>query len=286
MKFLCFGFCFCVSGVTALAADVVGSDLVKEIVVPRISKLSKAPSVELMGTLPARRALASGKANLALIFVKEGDTEPTAPDGLFLNRYLWANAAAIVVVHKNNPFGQINLEELKGIYAKESRVSFNDWSDFRNGNLAEPISPLVYSPTGSFTQEFFQGFVMEGEDWKSGVRQRVEWSAVLDSLAARFGIIAVMPGLPAGSPGKVLPVSDGREGRPKVAYFPDEMNIYTGDYPLRLPLYLYVRTDKEREMREVMLWLFSDEVAEKLKAQGLYPCPKSIRARLSQRLDR
>jgi phosphate transport system substrate-binding protein len=286
MYFLRLGICLCFCGISALAADVVGSDLVNEIVVPGISKISKAPTVELMGTLPARRALASGKASMALIFVKEGDTEPTAPDGFFLNRYLWANSAAVVVVHRNNPFAQINLEELKGIFAKESRVPFNDWSDFRNGNLAEPISPLIYSPVGSFTQEYFQGFVLGGEDWKAGVRQRVDWPAVLDSLAARFGIIAVMPGLPAGSPGKVLPVSDGREGRPKVAYLPDEMNIYTGDYPLRLPLYLYVRTDKERELREVMLWLFSDEVADKLRAQGLYPCPKAIRARLSQRLDR
>lgn len=286
MKLLRLVVCFGLGSATAFAADVVGSDLVKDIVVPGMSKLSKAPTVEMMGTLPARRALASGKASLALIFVKEGDTEPTAPDGSFLNRYLWANAAAVVVVHKNNPFAQISLEELKGIYAKESRVTFNDWSDFRNGNLAEPISPLIYSPQGSFTQDFFQGFVLGGEEWKAGVRQRLESSAVLDSLAARFGIIAVMPGLTSGSPGKVLPVADGREGRPKVAYLPDEMNIYTGDYPLCLPLYLYVRTDKERELKEVMLWLFSDEVANQLTAQGLYPCPKTIRVRLSQRLDR
>ena len=86
--------------------------------------------------------------------------------------------------------------------------------------------------------------------------------------------------------GRVMAIADGRPGRPSVAYLPNEMNIYNGDYPLRLPLYIYVRSDKEKELAKILTWLMSDEVAERIKKQGLYPAPKAIRARLSQRLDR
>jgi ABC-type phosphate transport system substrate-binding protein len=80
-------------------------------------------------------------------------------------------------------------------------------------------------------------------------------------------------------------VSDGRPGKSTTAYSPDEMNIYNGDYPLRLPLYLYVRSDKQAAHKDALKWLFSEAAADQIRALGLYPAPKAIRERLAQRLD-
>ena len=93
-----------------------------------------------------------------------------------------------------------------------------------------------------------------------------------------------MPYAPAGV-GKALQVSDGRPGRPASAYSPDEQNIYNGDYPLRLPLWLYFRADRQAELRPALKWVLSDEAAELLRRQGLHPAPRPARDQFVQRLD-
>ena len=268
------------------AADIVGSDIIRDAIEPGLKKHASGSSIELSGTLPGRRALIAGTASAAFLFLKDGEADPAAPSGVFFNRYLIANAAVVAVVHKQSSITQLKLSELKGLFTKESREVYLNWSDLSNGTLSEMVAPIVYAPKGAFTDELFKGFVLDGADYRQGVRQHLEWDTIKENLTARFGVIVIMPSMPADTPGKVLSVADGRPGRPIVAYAPDEMNIYNGDYPLRLPLYLYVRSDREKALNEALNWVLSDEVAQKLKDQGLYPAPKAIRVRLSQRLDR
>lgn len=268
------------------AADFVGSDLISDMVTKGFKKLPEAPSAELTGTLPGRRAIADGRASAALLFVKEGEGDPPAPTGAFFSRYLVANAAAVVIVHKSNAINQIKLSELRGLFIKETREVYLNWNDLSDSMLSEMVAPIVFAPPGAFTNELFKGLVLEGYDYRPGVRQNLEWSTINENLTARFGVVVVAPSMPVGSPGKVVPIADGRPGKSAIAYAPDEMNIYNGDYPLRLPLYLYVRTDQERALRGAVAWILSDEFAKNLKDQGLYPAPKAIRDRLSQRLDR
>ena len=269
-----------------VAADFVGTDIITGVIDAGFKKLPNPPSVELIGSMPGSRAISSGRASAALLFLKEGESEPAAPSGAFFNRYLIASAAAVVVVHKQNPTSQLKLSELKGLFTKDAREVFLSWNDLSNGNMSEMAAPIVYAPPGAFTDELFKGMVLEGADYRQGVRQRLEWTAVTENLLARFGAVAIMPAMPAGTPGKLVPIADGRPGRSAVAYPPDEMNIYNGDYPLRLPLYLYVRSDREKDLRDAITWILSDEAAQMLKEQGLHPAPKAIRERLTQRLDR
>jgi ABC-type phosphate transport system substrate-binding protein len=266
------------------AIEIVGSDILKE-TLKNIDKLPGSPKATFNGTMPARRALLEDRASLGIIFLKETDEDPKAPTGAYLNRYLLANATAVLVVHKENQLTQINLEGLRGIFSKSARYPATNWNDLSGSSRSEIISPIIYSPAGSFIQEFFTGFVLNGDEYKTNVKQRLELITIQENIEARFGVAAIMPADTA-TVGRVMAVSDGRPGRPSVAYLPDEMNIYNGDYPLRLPLYIYVRRDKEKEMSKILSWLLSDEVAERIKKQGLYPAPKSIRARISQRLDR
>ncbi len=268
------------------AADIVGTDLIRGLVTSGIKTMPNPPTVELAGTLPGRRALCAGNASAAFLFLKEGEADPLAPAGVFFNRFLVANAAVVVVVHKQNPVAQLKFSELKGLFAKESREVYLNWGDLSNGTLSEMSAPLVYAPSGAFTDELFKGLVLEGNDYRPGVRQRLEWPTIIENLTARFGVVAIMPSMPAGTPGRLMPIADGRPGRSQVAYPPNEVNIYNGDYPLRLPLYLYVRTDQEKALHDTLVWILSDAFAQGLEAQGLSPAPKAIRGRLTQRLDR
>jgi hypothetical protein len=123
------------------------------------------------------------------------------------------------------------------------------------------------------------------QPFRQEVNMVMDWAPVGQSLATRPATLVLAPALPVGSEGRLLQVADGRPGKATTAYSPDEMNIYNGDYPLRLPLYLYVRTDKQMAHKDALKWLFSEAAAEQIRALGLYPAPKAIRERLAQRLD-
>ncbi len=266
------------------ANEIVGSDILKE-TLKDINKLPGAPKANFNGTMPARRALLEDRASIGILFLRENEEDPKPSKDVFFNRYLLANAAAALIVHKENTLTQVNLEGLRGIFSKSARDPVTTWNDLPGATQSEIVSPIIHSPAGSFVQEFFVGFVLNGDELKTNVKQRMEAITIQENIESRFGIAVIMP---ANTPtaGRVMSIADGRPGRPRVAYVPNEMNIYNGDYPLRLPLYIYVKSTKEKEMSKVLTWLMSDEVAERIKKQGLYPAPKPIRDRLSQRLDR
>lgn len=266
------------------AIEIAGSDILKE-TLQDIEKLPGAPKASFNGTMPARRALLEDRASIGILFLKENEEDPKPAKGNLFNRYLLANAAAALIVHKENQLTQINLEGLKGIFSKSARYPATNWNDLPGASQSEIISPIIYSPTDSFVQEFFMGLVMNGDEFRTNVKQRLEYITIQENIESRFGIAVIMP-VQIPNAGRVMAIADGRPGRSAVAYLPNEMNIYNGDYPLRLPLYIYVRSDKEKELGKILTWLLSDEVAERIAVQGLYPAPKAIRARLSQRLDR
>lgn len=266
------------------AIEIAGSDILKE-TLEDIEKLPGAPKASFNGTMPARRALLENRASIGILFLKENEEDPKPAKGNLFNRYLLANAAAALIVHKENQLTQINLEGLKGIFSKSARYPATNWNDLPGASQSEIISPIIYSPPDSFVQEFFMGLVMNGDEFKTNVKQRLEYITIQENIESRFGIAVIMP-VQIPTAGRVMAIADGRPGRSAVAYLPNEMNIYNGDYPLRLPLYIYVRSDKEKELGKILTWLLSDEVAERIAVQGLYPAPKAIRARLSQRLDR
>ncbi len=270
---------------SAFAADIVGSDLLKTALTEGLRQAAPQATVDLAGSLPGRRALADGRASVGLLFLKEGEAEPSAPAGQSFQRYLLANAAVVVAVHKTNAQPQVSFADLTSLLAKDPKVYYVNWNDLAGGNQSDTILTYLYAPHGAFTRELLQGVVLAGQPYRPEVNWVMDWSPVGQSLANRPATLAFAPALPAGSEGRVLQVSDGRPGKSKTAYAPEEMNIYSGDYPLRLPLYLYVRSDRQVTHKDALKWLFSEAAAEKIRAAGLYPAPKAIRERLAQRLD-
>lgn len=275
--------CF-ISCVTLGAADFVGSDLLSGPIARGLEKAAPKLSVDFAGTLPGRRDFREGTASAAVLMSRDREVAPVPPGKAGVVEFRLASSAVVVATHVGNRLDHITLEQLANAFARDARTLARNWNDIDPAARSELMTPAVSSPPGTLVLEVFQGLALEGQPFRSDVRLRVEPELAADLLASRAGSIVLLPRPPAGR-GKVLQVADGRSGRPTTAYGPDENNVHNGDYPLQVPLLLYVRQDKLAELRPALRWLFSDEAAALLEKQGLYPAPRPARLRFVQRLD-
>lgn len=264
----------------AQGADVVGTDLLDGRFAAGLRAAAGQEVADFAGTLPARRALAEGRAAAAILMVRPGETPPVVG----AREFRLASAVVVVATHGSNRMEQISFEQLANAYARDARAPARNWNDLDPAARSELMTPALTSPPGTMVLEIFQGLVLEGQPFRPDVRLRVEPSLAADLLAARAGSIVLLPKPPAAR-GRVLLVSDGRPGRSATAYGPDETNVHNGDYPLQVPLILYVRPDKVAALRPALRWLCSDAAAALLSDQGLTPAPSAARTAFLQRLD-
>lgn len=261
------------------AADIGGSDLLA----PLAAGLTKAgASADFAGTLPAAHAYAEGRLGVALLMergggpsVKDGPGDPPP--------FTLASAAAVVVAHRSNAVAQLSLPQLAGAFARDQREPFTNWGELPGGR-SELVYPALCSPDGHFVRELLSGLVCAGAPLRPDVRQGLTPDAAAQLAASRSDILLIVAQAPSGV-GRVLPVADGREGRPTSAYLPTPENVHAGDYPLRLPVVLHARRDRARALRPALTWLCSDEAADILRQRGLHPAPAEARRRWLLRLD-
>ena len=271
------GSCLC-------AADFVGSDLFSGSVAQGLEKAGGNVAADFGGTLPGRHAFTEGRAAAAVLMLRDREVAPVAPGKAEVVEFRIASAVVVVATHGTNRAEAVTLENLANAFARDARSPARNWNDIDPAARSELMTPAVCSPPGTLVLEVFQGLALEGQAFRADVRQRIEPALAADLLASRAGSIILLPRPPSGR-GKALQVADGRPGKSATAYGPDENNVHNGDYPLQVPLVLYVRKDRLTQLRPALRWLFSDETAALLEKQGLYPAPKGARTRFVQRLD-
>ncbi len=276
-----FALLFCAAALGA--ADFVGTDLFVGPIASGLEKTGGARAVDFSGTLPGRAAFTRGGAAAAILLMRDREVAPLAT-GTSVIEFRLASAVVVVATHASNRLEQVTLENLANVFARDPRAAARNWNDLDPGARSELITPAVCSPPGTMVLEIFQGLVLERQPFRSDVRLRIEPELAADLLASRAGAVTLISRPPSGR-AKVLPVADGRPGRPATAYGPDENNVHNGDYPLQLPLVLFVRQDRLPQLTPALRWLFSDEAANLLAKQGLYPAPPGARLRFVQRLD-
>ena len=276
MRFLLCCFFVC----AAEGADLVGTDLLDGRFVAGLRAAAGAGIADFAGTLPARKALQEGRAAAAILMVRPGETSPVPG----AREFRLASAVVVVATHGSNRMEQVTFEQLVNAFARDARAPARNWNDLDPLARSELMTPALCSPPGTMTLEVFQGLVLEGQAFRPDVRLRVEPALAADLLAARAGSIVLLPSPPSGR-GRVLPVADGRPGRPATAYGPNQNNVHNGDYPLQVPLVLFVRPEKIAELRPALRWLCSEAAADLLSSQGLTPAPAAARAAFLQRLD-
>lgn len=276
-------FLLLLASVAASAAEIVGSDLMQGAFARGLDQASGKVVADFGGTLPGRQAFAEGRASAAVLMMRDREVAPTT-GGSPVVEFRLAAAAVVVATHASNRAEQVTIESLANIFARDPRSPARNWNDIDPAARSELITPAVSSPSGTLVLEVFQGIVLEGQPFRPDVRLRVDPALAADLLASRAGTVSLLPRSPTGR-GKVLQVADGRPGKSSTAYGPDENNIHNGDYPLQVPLVLYVRQDRLKSLGPALRWIFSDEAAALLEKQGLYPAPKAVRTRFVQRLD-
>jgi ABC-type phosphate transport system substrate-binding protein len=266
------------------AADIVGTDLLAGAVARGYDMAAGKPAADFGGTLPGRQAFVDGRVAAAVLMMRDRQVAPVLTTKMGVVEFRLASAVVVVATHGTNRAESITLENLANVFARDPRAPSRNWNDIDPAARSELITPAVCSPAGSLALEIFQGIALEGQPFRQDVRQRIEPNLAADLLASRAGSITLLPRPPSGR-GKVLQVADGRPGKSSTAYGPDENNVYNGDYPLQVPLVLYVRQDRLTDLAPALRWLCSDEAAALLEKQGLFPAPKAARTRFVQRLD-
>ena len=275
---------FFLSCVALRAADIVGSDLLAGAVARGLDGAAGKTAADFGGTLPGRQAFVDGRASAAVLMLRDREVAPIPSGKTGVIEFRLASAVVVVATHGTNRAESITLENLANIFARDPRAPARNWNDIEPAARSELITPAVCSPAGSLVLEIFQGIALEGQPFRPDVRQRIEPDLAADLLASRAGTVTLIPRPPSGR-GKVLQVADGRPGKSSTAYSPDENNVHNGDYPLQVPLVMYVRQDRLTQLTPALRWLFSDEAAALLEKQGLSPAPKAARTRFVQRLD-
>lgn len=266
------------------AADFVGSDLLAGPIARGLDLAAGKTAADFGGTLPGRQAFVDGRASAAVLMMRDREVAPMPSGKIGVAEFRLASAVVVVATHGSIRTEQITLENLANIFARDPRSPARNWNDIEPAARSELITPAVCSPAGTMVLEVFQGLALDGQPFRADVRLRVEPDLAADLLASRAGSIVLVP-RPPSSRGKVLQVADGRPGRSSTAYGPDENNVHSGDYPLQVPLILYVRQDRLSQLAPALRWLFSDEAAALLEKQGLTPAPRAVRTRFVQRLD-
>lgn len=275
---------FLLSCVALRAADFVGTDLLAGDIARGFDHVAGQITVDFGGSLPGRQAFVEGRASAAVLMRRDREDAPVPTGKMGVVEFRLASAVVVVATHGTNRAESITLENLASLFARNPRTPVRNWNDIDPAARSELITPAVCSPAGSMVLEVFQGIALAGQPFRPDVRQRIEPDVAADLLASRVGSVTLIPRPPSGR-GKVLQVADGRPGKSSTAYGPDENNVYNGDYPLQVPLILYVRQDRLLQLTPALRWLFSDEVAAQLEKQGLYAAPKAARSRYVQRLD-
>lgn len=266
------------------AAEIVGTDLLQGDIAQGINHAAGKTAADFGGTLPGRQAFVDGRASAAVLMMRDREVAPVPTGKIGVAEFRLASSVVVVATHGSNRAEQITLENLANVFARDPRSPARNWNDLDPAARSELITPAVCSPAGSMVLEIFQGIALEGQPFRPDVRLRIEPDLAADLLASRAGTVTLIPRRPSGR-GKVLPVADGRPGKSSTAYGPDDNNVHNGDYPLQVPLILYVRQDRLAELTPALRWLFSDEAAALLEKQGLFPAPKAARTRFVQRLD-
>jgi phosphate transport system substrate-binding protein len=258
---------------------VVGSDLLTGNVGLELARFGKVSDLQMDVSLRGSRlglaALRDGAADFGLFVFGTQDTMPgpefsTLPVGYF---------TAVVLAPAGVSISQIHFRQLAGVFGASEAQTFSRWGDI---GVTGPWSSRGITAMGArragLALDLFRYEVMSAPELKSTVVLFDELDRLYGRLNGSEGGIAIVATPPVGNPNvKVLLVAKAERD---VAYGPTAENLHSGDYPLRLPLYLVFRKGDARRLNFVLRHLLSDEVRPVFLQAGVIPLPVQARNQL------
>jgi len=148
-----------------------------------------------------------------------------------------------VVVHPDNPVGELTLEQLSKIFTDKS---FR-WNDVGGSN--EEI--LVLSrESSSGTYVFFQEMVLKKQDYMQDAKLMPATSAIIQSVSTdklAIGYVGLGYALAAKDKVKIIAVK-ADDNSPAV--MPSDQTVKTGQYPIARPLFLYLNGEPQGTVKK------------------------------------
>lgn len=268
------------SVLTAQPVKVVGSDLVVETVGGELTRFAGLSDMDLThdfrGSRLGLEALEKGEADFGLLMFAPGDAQP----GADLAKWVIGYMTAILVIPESVPLTQLHYAQLAGVFGANETNNYRRWSELGvSGNWGvRGITVVAGSRRAGLATDLFRFEVLKTPEFKPTINLRDDSASVLARISGEEGGIALVSSPPAADSGlKVLLVAKSAQD---VAYGPTSENLHTGDYPLRLPVYLVVRKSEVRRINPVLRHLLSDETAPILLRAGVVPLPVQARNQL------
>ncbi len=181
-----------------------------------------------------------------------------------------------VFVHKDCPLDEISIDQLTQVFSVQGENM--TWGDLGVNDLGfknRPIS-LYGRNSASGTYGYFKKVALQGNDYKTTVKEQPGSSAVVQGIATdRYAMGYSGIGY-ATADVKMLRVSlDGQEAFPPSGEFAN-----SGDYPLARFLYVYVNADPVNGLdplrAEFIRLIFSKQGQEVVSKDGYFPVSAEI----------
>jgi len=181
--------------------------------------------------------------------------------------------AVTILVNPANSVSSLTMEQVKGIFSG----TISNWKDV--GGEDAKISVYGRDPS-SGTHAFLQDHVLQKVPFTPGI---VEFPANAPMTAAvlkdKRGICYA--GLSAGKSLKALRISTGAAS-PAIPATAE--NIHSVKYPLSRLLHWYLATRPTGAVKELCLWVISQEAQAAAEKLGFVPIPADIRVTVASRL--
>lgn len=264
-----------------------GSDLLTPELETAISRYAEARdievSIDLSGSYRGMEDLRSGQLDLAFLAIPDG--RANAMEGIRLMPIAFKSIA--VVVSPANPINQLTYPELGGIFGQSEAANITRWGQL--GLTGEwsgrSIALVALGPTQpNLALDMFRHTVLRSPTLRRTIAYVDSTERLIQQLAQDTTTIGLLPTVPALQDGlKLLSLSNAEMG---VAHQPTPENIASGDYPLRLPIYLAFSEIRAREIVDILRFVVSDEAAEAIRNSGLVPLPAGQRQRMAFEIER
>ena len=264
--------------VRVVGCDLLGKEFFSELTAYSLRN-DLDVQLDLTGSSTGMGQLKMGAADLGLIIFAMDDKKPEDQFMVVPVAY----QTAVVVVPATLPLNQISYDQLSAIYGDQADSTIKRWGDLSvTGEWANrSILPNITGPGGGLSFDLFRYTVLRSPSLKPLVARQDSTDATLQRILGDEGGIAVMAMLPEKQIRlKALAVARKTND---VAFGPTSENIQSGDYPIRLPVYLVFKKSSAKHIQLVLRYLLSEEAVSLWKKAGLVPLP--IQARNQQIFD-
>ena len=184
--------------------------------------------------------------------------------------------ALAVYVHKDNPLGEVALEQLLEIYAEGGKVT--RWSELgvKIPGVSDDTIVRVSRQSSSGTYEFFREHALQNKDFRLGSRDLSGSKEVVELVGSTLTAIGYS-GMGYATPAvKMLKVAKAK-AEPFVA--PTVAAVHDKSYPLARSLHVYTLGEPQGAVKSYIDWILSDAGQKVVEDAGYVPLSPDQRAK-------